>query len=146
MEPLISLLVHNPKRTYRPGDSLQFEFQIDAIDAADIQAVEASVMWHTEGKGDQNLGIHFFDRRVPSEVAGGDLRPLKRLQTLLPCSPLSYAGVIVKIQWCVRIRVFLRRGKEVSFEQPFQLSDVAPGKAVVVEPKEPAESAAKRRQ
>ena len=61
---------------------------------------------------------------MPSEADGDDLRELRRFKTTLPASPLSYDGEIVKIRWCVRVRAFLRRGKEVFFEQPFQLGDI----------------------
>ena len=121
MDPLISLQLRYPHRIYHPGDELECEYQIDAVAAEDIQAIEASVLWYTEGKGDEDMAVHFFERRTPSDTEDGDLRPLHRFQTLLPNSPLSYAGSIVKIRWCARVRLFLRRGKEIFFEQPFVL-------------------------
>ena len=36
----------------------------------------------------------------------------------------------VKIRWCVRVRVFLRRGKEAFFEQSFVLGNVPPARRV----------------
>jgi hypothetical protein len=52
------------------------------------------------------------------------LRQLWQFETTLPNSPLSYEGTIVKVVWCVRVRVFLDRGKEFSAEWPFQLGRV----------------------
>lgn len=124
MEPLISLQLREARRTYDPGEELECEYQIDAIDPREIQAVEASVLWYTEGKGDEDLGVHYFERRVPRDSEDGDLRPLHRFKTVLPNSPLSYSGEIVKIRWCARVRLFLRRGKELFFEQPFILGSV----------------------
>ena len=121
MEPLISLQLRHPLRVYHPGDELECEYQIDAVDPEEIQAVEASVLWYTEGKGDEDLAVHFFERRTPADSEDGDLRPLHKFRTILPNSPLSYAGSIVKIRWCARVRLFLRRGKELFFEQPFVL-------------------------
>jgi hypothetical protein len=126
MEPLLSLQIEDPHRTYQPGDTLECECQIDAIDASEIQAVETSVLWYTEGKGDEDLGVHYFERRVPSDADDGDLRPMHRFTTTLPNSPLSYSGQIVKVRWCARVRLFLRKGKELFFEQPFCLGSVSP--------------------
>ena len=39
----------------------------------------------------------------PSPFASGSL------SVHLPVSPLSYEGIIVKVSWCVRIRVFFAR-------------------------------------
>ncbi len=46
--------------------------------------------------------------------------------TRLPPSPLSYAGVIVKITWSVRLRLCMRRGKDVLHELAFRLGAVPP--------------------
>ena len=128
MEPQISLRVRDQHRTFQPGDWLECEYAIDAPRAEEIQAVEASVLWHTEGKGDEDLAVHYFERHTRSSVDDGDLRRSRRFSAQLPNSPLSYLGVILKIRWCVRVRVFLRRGKEIAFEQPFQLGAVPSAK------------------
>jgi hypothetical protein len=122
MEPLISLQLLAPHRTYHPGDELVAEYQIDAIDPDEIHAVEVSVLWYTEGKGDEDLTVHFFERRTPADADEGDLRRLYRFDTVLPNTPLSYSGQIVKIRWCARVRLFLRGGKEIFFEQPFAMA------------------------
>lgn len=131
MEPLISLRIHDGDRVFQPGDRLVCDFQVDAVSAEEIQAVEASVLWYTEGKGDEDLGVHHFERHLPADVSGGDLRQLQQIRTTLPNSPLTYEGGIVKIHWCVRVRVFLRGGKESFREQPFRLGSVP---AVRLEP------------
>lgn len=138
IEPLLSLCIVGQERTFAAGDELVCEYQIDAVEPADIQAVEASVLWYTEGKGEEDLGVHFFERRLPADAEQGDLRPMRRLRTRLPNSPLSYRGAIVNIQWCVRLRLFLRRGREFVIEQPFTLGSVpAVLPAVVRAPDEP---------
>lgn len=126
MEPLLSIRLRDQRHPYQPGDALECAYQIDAVDAADIQSIEASVLWHTEGKGDEDLGVHYFERLEQGEVDGQDLRTLRVLCTVLPNSPLTYPGVTLKIRWCVRVRAFLRRGKEVFFEQPFVLGSIPP--------------------
>lgn len=124
MEPLISLGLRPPRQVFEPGDKLEFEYQIDAVEPEEVQAIEASVLWYTEGKGDEDLAVHYFERRVPAEAEDGNLCPLRQVATVLPNSPLSYNGAIVKIRWCVRVRVFLRRGKETFLDLPFQLGTV----------------------
>jgi hypothetical protein len=46
--------------------------------------------------------------------------------TPLPQSPLSYEGVIVKIRWCVRVRVFFESGRDHVAEQVFTVGGVPP--------------------
>jgi len=136
IEPLISLCLVGPRRSYSAGDELVAEYQLDAVQPDEVQAVEASVLWYTEGKGEEDLGVHFFERRLPSDADDGDLRVLRRIKTILPGTPLSYSGAIFTIRWCVRVRLFLRRGREFMQEQAFTLGSVP---AVVLA--EPAASA-----
>jgi hypothetical protein len=121
IEPLISLQFLSSDGAYRSGDVLYAEYQIDAVESDDVQAVELSILWYTEGKGDEDLAVHFFERRVSADADDGDLRRLYRFKTELPNSPLTYSGEILRIRWCGRVRIFLRRGKELFFDQPFQL-------------------------
>jgi hypothetical protein len=125
-EPLISICLEGQKKQYQPGEELICEYQIDAVEAADLQAVEVSVLWFTEGKGEEDLSVHYFERRIPNDAEDGDLRPMRRFRTRLPNSPLSYRGAILSIRWCVRVRVFLKRGKDVSSDHCFQLGSVPP--------------------
>ena len=127
MEPLISLCLLGQKRAFSAGDELVAEYQFDALDADEIQSAEASVLWYTEGKGEEDLGVHFFERRVPADADQGDLRLLRRFATRLPSSPLSYSGAIFSVRWCVRVRLFLRKGRELVQEVPFVLGAV-PGR------------------
>ncbi|QDU31256.1 hypothetical protein ETAA8_64090 [Anatilimnocola aggregata] len=125
-EPLLSICLGGSRKHYSAGEELIVEYQIDAIDVTDIQAVEASVLWLTEGKGEEDLGVHFFERRLPADAEEGDLRPLRRFKIMLPNSPLSYEGAIMRIRWCVRLRLFARRGKEYVLEHGFTLGSVPP--------------------
>jgi hypothetical protein len=121
MDPLLSLQVYHDPAVYRPGDVLRFDYQIDAVEANDVSAIEASLLWLTEGKGDEDLGVHFFERRVPGDVADGDLRPLHTCDVTLPNSPLTYDGQILQVRWLVRVRFFAKGGKEFCVEKPFVL-------------------------
>jgi len=133
MEPLISIqLLNTRRRRYRPGDDIDAQYQIDAVMPEDMVAVEASILWYTEGKGEEDISAVFFERRTLTDAPEGDLRRLRRFQTRLPKSPLSYDGVILKIRWCMRVRVFMKGGKDFFLEQSFQVGDVPRAKAVVI--------------
>src|SRR5690349_16049045 len=110
MEPLISLCLVGPRRAFAAGDEFEAEYQIDACEPEEIQSVEAAVLWYTEGKGDEDIGVHYFERRTPADAEEGDLRPLRRFPVQLPNSPLSYKGAIFSIKWCIRVRLFLKKG------------------------------------
>lgn len=122
MEPLLSIQLFDHLPFYRPGDVLKCDYQIDAVPRETVQAVEASVIWYTDGKGDEDLGVHFFERRVAhNENDTGDLRVLWSFSTPLPQSPLSYRGGIIQVHWCVRVRAFMQKGKETTLDHPFLL-------------------------
>jgi hypothetical protein len=122
-EPLISIQIQGNRPGFQPGEVLECDYQIDAVSVDDLLAVEASVLWFTEGKGGGDLGVHFFERRLPSD-AEGDLRQWRRFQTTLPNSPLSYDGALIRIRWCVRVRAMLRHGKQSCGERVFRLGAV----------------------
>ena len=44
----------------------------------------------------------------------------------LPRSPLTYEGVIVKIRWCFRLRLFFESGRDHVSEHVFALGRVPP--------------------
>jgi hypothetical protein len=123
MEPLISIQIQGNRPCFQPGDVIECDYQIDAVSAEDMAAVEASVLWYTEGKGGEDLGVHYFERRVPAD-ADGDLRQWRRFQTTLPNSPLTYDGALIRVRWCVRVRAILRQGKQYCHEHPFRLGDL----------------------
>lgn len=134
MDPLISIRVLRPSRAFQPRERFACEFQIDSVDPAEIAAVEASVMWYTEGKGDEDLAVHYFERRTPSDIVDGDLRTQRRLECDLPNSPLSYSGFMLKIRWCVRIRVFLKGGRDISQDEVFQVGIIPAAQAAAPPP------------
>ena len=74
-----------------------------------------------------------------------DMRQSQAFSTALPASPLSYDGVIVKIFWCVRIRAFLKGGRDFSSEQSFWLGRVPRGQAIEVD-EEPVAQDTERQQ
>lgn len=112
-------------RRYAPGETLAGSYRVESVVQDEIKAVEISVLWYTDGKGSEDLSVHMFKRLSAEDGDWIDTRKPGRFRTVLPNSPLSYDGAIVKIRWCVRVRVFLSGGKELVEELPFMLGEVA---------------------
>ncbi|MFO0899283.1 MAG: hypothetical protein U0836_17810 [Pirellulales bacterium] len=126
-EPRVEIELEGTPRGYRPGELLRGQF---LVEAPNWTAAEVSVLWYTEGKGDEDMGVHYFERidREESDLERDD-EP-QPFMALLPASPLSYRGAILSIRWCVRVRVFLERDREVVGELPFMLGSVPSGRLV----------------
>ena len=122
-----SVIIHfdGNGRTYQPGETLAGEYLIDGPLPGDIKAIEVSILWYSEGKGDEDMAVHDFRRFSPDD--GDPIHPAmpNRFETTLPNSPLSYDGAIVNIRWCVRVRAFLHYGKDVVGQKRFQLGDIS---------------------
>jgi hypothetical protein len=127
--PTITVHFDGNSRNYWPGETLSGQYVLDSVAAGDLAAIEVSVLWTSEGKGDEDLAVHEFSRQDIEEGEWFDTRQPGRFSTTLPNSPLSYEGVIVKLRWCVRVRVFLRTGGELVGQREFQLGKVLPAVA-----------------
>ena len=115
---------------YSPGEVLTCEYRVELRnyhlpEDQKIVAIETSILWRTEGKGDSDIGVHFFERREKKNVHPDLLQQTHKLTTILPQSPLSYDGAIVKIRWIVRVRVFLADGSEKTHDEEFRLGNAA---------------------
>lgn len=123
-EPAVAIRLEGNGRSYLPNERLSGEYVFEGLFSDQIKAIEVSVVWYTEGKGDEDMAVHEFWRK---DMDNGDTidfnRPL-RFETTLPNSPLSYDGQIVKIRWCVRVRAFLNRGKSLFAQKEFRLGSI----------------------
>ncbi len=119
-DPRIDLRVIARHLQFDPGNLLVCEYDIEDSLFDHLQTLETSVLWYTEGKGDEDIGVHFFVRRTREQLKEDRLSSY-RFETTLPLSPLTYDGEIVKIRWCVRVRLFWGRGKETVVDRVFQL-------------------------
>lgn len=107
---------------YFPGDVLSGSYRLVG-DVTGLEAVEVSVHWYTEGKGDEDLGVHHFEKRARAD--GGSVPASGRFTTRLPNSPLSYEGLLVQVLWRVRVRAVLAGGPRAG-DATFRLGDVRP--------------------
>jgi hypothetical protein len=130
VQPSVTVHFCAPDRRYQPLAPIEVRYAVDLPAGQVARAVERSILWYTEGKGEEDIGVHHFERitdRATAEADGGSFA------SRLPASPLSYEGVIVKVRWCVRVRLFFDAGRDFVSEHVFELGDVPaaafPGRA-----------------
>jgi hypothetical protein len=121
----IRILLDSAGSHYQPRDRLTGRFMVEGTRMSTVRAAELSVLWYTAGKGDEDMAVHHFERLVDDVARPLDLRVPHRFASVLPTSPLSYDGHIVKVCWCVRVRLFLPQGQESVAEIPFRLGNAA---------------------
>jgi hypothetical protein len=125
-EPTIKLTLDAPAAHYQPAEPITGRFSLDPSHSCAVRAIELSILWYTAGKGEEDMAVHHFERLVDEPGRPLDLRVPRRFASVLPLSPLSYDGQIVKVCWCARLRLFLPQGQEAVAELPFRLGDVPP--------------------
>jgi hypothetical protein len=108
-------------RCYVAGDVFRCTWQISPLQKALPQGLEVSVLWYTEGKGDEDLTVHYFHRWSAVRLQELDLEVPQYFETRLPESPLSYNGHLLRIRWCTRMRLFLSDEPEVVVQEPFSI-------------------------
>ena len=119
--PNVTVQFCSAERRYEPLQSLEVRYAVELPPGQVARAVERSIVWYTEGKGEEDIGVHHFERltdRATAEASAGSF------VSRLPASPLSYEGVIVKIRWCVRVRLFFDAGRDFVSEHVFDLGRV----------------------
>ena len=94
-------------------------YRILDVETDQINSVELSVLWHTEGKGDEDMAV--IDYHILSRQREDWINPHYpgKIETTLPPVPLSYEGQIIKIRWLVRVRMTLVTGEEIIAERGF---------------------------
>ena len=108
--------------SFSPGQVFSCDYDVLVFPEQTVSAIESSVIWLTQGKGEEDIGVHFFERRNQMSLATDTFNHPQRLSTVLPLSPHSYDGKILKVHWSVRIRLFFVGGEELIHDHPFVLS------------------------
>jgi hypothetical protein len=98
---------------YLPEESLSGRWMLPADPERGVRALELSVLWSTEGKGDEDFGVHHFEQHLADEGGWIEAGRPQHFAVRLPRSPLSYDGALIKICWCVRVRA-IGQGDEVA--------------------------------
>ena len=128
-DPQVIISFDDDAREFMPGQTISGQFNLESFDPNDVKAIEFSVLWYSEGKGDEDLDVHEFRRIETDEMNWSAFRQAEQFEVVLPLSPLSYEGLIMKIRWCARVRVFSKRGREIVAEWPFVLGDLQPARS-----------------
>ena len=55
--PRISVTFNHENNQYGGGDQLRAHYIVEGIESHSVSAVERSVVWYTEGKGEEDLGV-----------------------------------------------------------------------------------------
>lgn len=128
--PRVEVQFDRPHRQHEPGDHLAVRYRIEGCEEESIRAIEHSVLWYTEGKGEEDLGVHFF-QRITDRASLPPVAESGSFATTLPQSPLSYEGVIVKLRWCVRVRIFFAGARDFVSEHVFDVGRIPPARMPV---------------
>ncbi|MEM0926812.1 MAG: hypothetical protein AAGJ83_12300 [Planctomycetota bacterium] len=120
----MSVALCSDEGIYEGGRELTARWKVSRVTLDKVTAIEVSILWSTEGKGDTDLHVHHFQRLEAEQIRRAGLADEQSLSCLLPATPLSYHGKLIRLRWCVRLRVFLSDGREIVTDQPFYL--VAP--------------------
>ena len=126
-KPRIEVQFDRPHRQHEPRDALAVRYRIEGCDGERIRAIEHSVLWYTEGKGEEDLGVHFF-QRITDRTMMPPMAMAGAFSTPLPQSPLSYEGIIVKVRWCVRVRLFFDGSRDFVSEHVFDVGHIPPAR------------------
>ena len=132
-QPAVNVALCREDGTYAGHEMLTVKWRVSRVALDQLQAIEVSVLWHTEGKGDQDLNIHHFQRLDENQIRRAGLADEQSLQCRLPTTPLSYHGQLISLRWCVRLRLFMAGGREVVAEQPFHLVAAANRETCIVD-------------
>ena len=113
----IQIELDGAKTEYLRGERLSGSATVYSASLDEPRRAELSVLWHTEGKGDEDLGVvHFQSLAEDAAVLGTHSY---RFEIMLPVLPLTYYGKLLKIHWTVRVRVQHEAGDDAVKDQPF---------------------------
>ena len=93
----LSITLDGERRAYRPGERVRGTVSWMVDEAPESVAVH--LVWYTEGKGDQEVGL----------AAGAELRPgtegSAEFDLELPPGPWSFSGKLISLLWAVELAV-----------------------------------------
>lgn len=116
-EPQIELRFDDARGVFRAGEELSGNVVLTASDGDKVGAVELSVLWVTEGKGNTDTGLVWFEAFPETEERERRLP----FRARLPLLPRTYHGVLLKIRWVVRVRRLGGLGNDTISDTPFDV-------------------------
>ncbi len=119
-----SLAIVLDRLAFEPGETLRGSYKLVAAELSRLEEVEITVGWHTAGKGREARGVeHREVQRAGKGSLGGN--GSGKFSAVLPASPLSYDGVLIKVRWAVRVRASFSGSGQLASEAVFQLGHIA---------------------
>ena len=120
-----SITIELDRDVYEAGEFMTGRYWLDSPCASSELHADIQVSWQSMGKGETDRGVQHRElRTVPdgeiTDSAGGEF------SILLPASPLTYNGVLIKVAWCIEIRILAGRNLRCETTIPFQLGCVGP--------------------
>lgn len=113
-------------KRYCPRETLTGGYRLTPWRESGLVAVELSVLWYTAGQGEEDFFVHHFERHRQANLPQRSDEAPNLFKTVLPVSPLSYDGQIVKVCWAVRLRGHFVGGRQRVVEAPFWLTTRTP--------------------
>lgn len=120
-QPALNVALCREDGNYPAGGVLRATYRVSRVPVDHLDRMEVSVLWYTDGKGDEDLQVQFFQSIDRADLLTVDPTKPQMLECQLPATPLSYHGRLVSVCWCLRVRLFMVDGKEIVTEQPFHL-------------------------
>ncbi len=81
-----------------PGEQLELEVDWRLLDHP--EALEVRLVWHTQGKGDQDVSVVEVKR-----YEHPPLQDRRRCSFRLPNGPYSFSGHLISLLWCAEVVV-----------------------------------------
>ena len=69
-EPAVIIRLDGNGRIYQPGETLSGEYRLESIAVEQIRAIEASVLWFTEGRATKTWPCTSSGVRTPTAAIG----------------------------------------------------------------------------
>jgi hypothetical protein len=106
--------VEGPPHAYAPGSTVRGWVRLTPDGTIDTNRVVVRLQWHTEGRGDRNVG-----RAGEVEVATGpvSMELVQPFTLTVPHEPWSYAGHFINIIWAVLVVADVRHGRDIRHEE-----------------------------
>jgi hypothetical protein len=118
------LTIEFDRKDFEAGETLTGRYRLPPEIAATARSVEIVVAWNSEGKGNDDRGIQCRQTRTTREYKLFDSSGIGAFSVELPMAPLSYAGIIVKINWSVHVRIEVAHGEAFDESRWFRLGHV----------------------
>lgn len=93
----LSITLDGERRTYRPGERVRGTVSWMVEGAPESVAVH--LVWYTEGKGDQDVGVAASAELQPGTEGSAEF------DLEVPAGPWSFAGKLISLLWAVELAV-----------------------------------------